>query len=231
MSFINKAITFASIFLVAVEASVLAQRQTSCATLLESCADSACCDGFTCASLPILGSVCSIALPTGTSTVSTVSSSTGTGSTGLPSSICAASGEPCVSLAGDNSERWGSHAAPGYLPIVESKFRVTLPSKVPTRYIYIQKVSVEKVNTNTKVSQLQTFFESHCTCILLPPVTTFWFSMGVVSRAVVLNETVHLPHDRMVFDARVSSAILYAATASVCLSLVLAKGNHDSLLI
>ncbi|KAJ3927600.1 MAG: hypothetical protein NXY57DRAFT_602795 [Lentinula lateritia] len=100
MSFINKAITFASIFLIAVEASVLAQRQTSCATLLESCADSACCDGFTCASLPILGSVCSIALPTGTSTGS---SSTGsTSSTGLPGSICAASGEPCVTLAGDS---------------------------------------------------------------------------------------------------------------------------------
>ncbi|KAJ4465275.1 hypothetical protein C8J55DRAFT_260746 [Lentinula edodes] len=106
MSFINKAFTFASIFLVAVEASVLAQRQTSCATLLESCADSACCDGFTCASLPILGSVCSIALPTGTSTGSTGStgsSSTGSSSsTGLPGSICAASGEPCVTLAGDS---------------------------------------------------------------------------------------------------------------------------------
>ncbi|KAH7874160.1 uncharacterized protein C8R40DRAFT_1070313 [Lentinula edodes] len=170
MSFINKAFTFASIFLVAVEASVLAQRQTSCATLLESCADSACCDGFTCASLPILGSVCSIALPTGTSTGSTGStgsSSTGsTSSTGLPGSICAASGEPCVTLAGDSICCTGLTCSTsllgilGYLPIVESKFRVTLPSKVPTRYIYIQKVSVEKVNA--KVSQLQTFLESHC---------------------------------------------------------------------
>ncbi|GAW06721.1 hypothetical protein LENED_008665 [Lentinula edodes] len=45
-----------------VEASVLAQRQAQCATLLESCADSSCCEGFSCTDtmLPLLGSVCTL---------------------------------------------------------------------------------------------------------------------------------------------------------------------------
>ncbi|KAJ3927601.1 MAG: hypothetical protein NXY57DRAFT_1024720 [Lentinula lateritia] len=81
MHFISKALTFASILFIAVEAVVLAQRQAQCATLLESCADSSCCEGFSCTDtmLPLLGSVCTL-------------STSGTGD------ICIDLGQPCTNL-------------------------------------------------------------------------------------------------------------------------------------